>query len=146
MSASSWRFKSSFAHHFMKSIVVCSSKRYAKEVGRFCDGLEKLGVNVFRPNFDEPLPENTKFGSDNIKRIVFKGLTLEHFDWIRKADVCFIYNRHDYAGVSVTLEMGFANALGKPIYALSSKTGDPCRDPLIDKVTSSLAELVKLLK
>ncbi len=78
--------------------------------------------------------------------MIFKGLTLEHFDMIRKSDICFIYNKDNYAGVSVSLEMGFANALGKVIYALEPKTGDPCRDSLIDEVIPSTEVLIKKIK
>lgn len=130
----------------MRSVCICGSKRYAKEIARFAKSLEKKGIVVFEPNFKEPLLENTKIKSQNITNIIFKGLTLEHFDWIRKADVCYIYNKKDYVGVSVTLEMGYASALGKPIYALTSNTKDPCRDALIDKVAQTPAALFKLLK
>lgn len=111
----------------------------------FAAELEKQGVVVFEPNFKEPLPEYFKADSENITQIIFKGLTLEHFDWIRKADVCFVYNQDDYVGTSVTMEMAYASALSKPIYALNSKTGDPCRDTLIDKVASTHQALLKLL-
>lgn len=129
----------------MKSVVVCGSKKYRAEIAKFCAELEKLGVLVFEPNFKEPLPEDMDFGSPHINDIVFKGLTLEHFDWIRKAEVCFIYNHEDYVGVSVTMEMAFASALGKPVFALSKTTGDPCRDALIDKVISNSKQLADLL-
>jgi len=129
----------------MKTVCICASKKYKKEVGQFCSELEKLGVVVFEPNINEPIPEDAFFNSKHVTKTIFKGLTLEHFDWVRKADVCFIYNKDDYAGVSVSLEMGYACALGKPIYALSEKTGDPCRDSLIDKVVSTPAKLAKLL-
>jgi len=129
----------------MKSVVICGSKRFAKEIAKFASDLEKLGVLVFEPNFKEPMPEDMELGSEHIKQVVFKGLTYEHFDWIRKADVCFIYNKNDYCGVSVSLEMGFANALGKPTYGLNHKTGDPCRDSLIDAVAKNPAALVEIL-
>ncbi len=129
----------------MKSVVVCGSKRYAREIAKFCKELEKLGVLVFEPNFKEPLPENVKLPSENVKQIVFKGLTLEHFDWVRKSEVCFIFNKDDYVGVSVSMEMAYASALGKPIFALSDTTGDPCRDSLIDKVIKTPKELAKIL-
>lgn len=134
-----------FKEQGMKTVVVCGSKRYHKEIKVFCKQLEKLGVLVFEPNFKEPLPEHTKLPTQIITDLVFKGLTLEHFDWIRKTEVCFIYNKDNYVGASVTLEMGYASALGKPIFALSSKTGDPCRDALIDKVLKSAKELAAVL-
>lgn len=129
----------------MKSVVVCGSKKYKIEIKKFCDQLTKLGVLVFEPSIQKPILEDSNFGSEYITSKVFKGLTLEHFDWIRKAEVCFIYNKDDYAGISVSLEMGFAAALSKPIFALSGKTGDPCRDALIDKIITSPKQLAALL-
>jgi hypothetical protein len=128
-----------------RSVVVCASKRYRHEVKTFCDDLEAAGIVVYRPNIQEPIFEDKKIISEHVTNTIFKGLTLEHFDLIRKADVCFIYNAEQYVGISVTLEMGFANALGKPIYALDAKTGDPCRDALINKVARTAEELKALL-
>ncbi len=129
----------------MKSVAVCGSKRYKDEIAAFCAQLEKLGVLVFEPNIQEPIPEESFFGSEHVTATIFKGLTLEHFDWIRKAEVCYVYNKDDYAGISVTMEMAYANALGKPIFALTPKTGEPLRDTLIDKVIPSAKELAALL-
>jgi hypothetical protein len=129
----------------MKSVVVCGSKKYKKEIAVFCKELEKLGVFVFEPSIQQPIMETEQFHSDYVTAKVFKGLTFEHFDWIRKAEICFVFNADDYVGVSVTLEMAYASALGKPIFALSPKTGDPCRDVLIDKVITSPKKLAALL-
>ena len=43
------------------------------------------------------------------------------------------------------MEMAYATALGKPVFALTPKTGDPCRDALIDKVVKTPQALAKLL-
>jgi len=130
----------------MKTVCVCASKKYKKEVSVFCSKLEKLGVVVFEPNINEPFPEDSFLHSRLITKTIFKGFTLEHFDWIKKADVCFIYNKDNYVGASVTLEMGYASALGKPIYAFSEEMGDPCRDSLVDRVVATPSGLYKLLK
>ena len=129
----------------MKSVVVCGSKRYKDEIAAFCAELEKLGVLVFEPDFGEPMPEDGMIHSPYITGKIFKGLTLEHFDWVRKAEVCFVYNEDNYAGVSVAMEMAYACALGKPIFALSATTGDPCRDSLIDKIIKTPKQLAALL-
>jgi hypothetical protein len=132
----------------MKSVVVCGSKKYAKEIAAFCAELEKLGVLVFEPSFPsggDIVSETDTFHSAFITSKVFKGLTLEHFDWIRKAEVCYVYNKDDYVGASVTMEMAYASALGKPIFALSPNTGDPCRDALIDKAIATPKELARIL-
>jgi hypothetical protein len=129
----------------MKSVVVCGSKRYSKEIAVFCRELEKLGVLVFEPSFGEKMPEDVFIHSDYVTGKLFKGLTFEHFDWIRKAEVCYVFNKDDYVGVSVTLEIAYASALGKPIFAMGPKTGDPCRDALIDKVIKTPKQLAALL-
>jgi hypothetical protein len=130
----------------MKSVVVCGSKRYRKEIAKFCKTLEKLGVLVFEPSFSNPpITEDALIHSEFATSKIFKGLTLEHFDWIRKAEVCYIYNVDDYVGVSVTLEIAYASALAKPIIAYSPKTGDPCRDVLIDKVVKTPKQLAAML-
>lgn len=129
----------------MRSVCVCGSKKYRKEIALFCKQLESLGVLVFEPSIQQPIFEDETIHSDYVTGKLFKGLTLEHFDWIRKADICFVYNQDDYAGVSVTLEMAYAAALGKPVFALGNKTGDPCRDALIDKTFKSPQELAKVL-
>jgi N-dimethylarginine dimethylaminohydrolase len=129
----------------MKSVVVCGSKRYKDEIAQFCAELEKAGILVFEPSFSEAMPEDVFIHSAYVTSKLFKGLTLEHFDWIRKAEVCYVYNKDDYVGASVTMEMAYASALGKPIFALSAKTGDPCRDALIDKVVKTSKALITIL-
>jgi len=129
----------------MKSVVVCGSKKYKEEIHQFCEELRTKAVLVFEPNFEEPVMEDESIRSEHITKVVFKGLTLEHFDWIRKAEVCVVFNKDNYVGVSVTMEMAYASALSKPVFAVERETGDPCRNALIDRVIGSVDELVKLL-
>lgn len=133
--------------HFiaMKSVVVCGSKRYRKEIAAFCKELEKIGVLVFEPSVQQSISEEAFIQSKYVTDRLFKGLTLEHFDWIRKSEVCYVYNKEDYVGISVTMEMANAAALSKPIIALSPKTGEPLRDTLIDKVVKTPKQLAALL-
>ena len=132
----------------MKSVVVRGSKKYAQEIAAFCAELEKLGMLVFAPSFPsgaDIVAETDTFHSEFITSKVFKGLTLEHFDWIRKAEVCYVFNKDGYVGASVTMEMAYASALGKPVFALEAGTGDPCRDALIDKVIGTPKALAEIL-
>jgi nucleoside 2-deoxyribosyltransferase len=73
------------------------------------------------------------------------GLTHDHFYKIRMADVCFIYNKDGYSGYSVSMEIGFAVALGKTIYALSDKDPDTSRKVLFSAVCKTPEELVEKL-
>ena len=52
------------------------------------------------------------------------------------ADVVFVFNQDGYAGNSTTLEIGYAVALGKPIYAFS-KDPELCRRVLFNHLLPS---------
>jgi hypothetical protein len=129
----------------MKSVTFSSSNRFAKEAMKFAEGLRKLGVTVFEPHFythNYGNPDDIK-GHD--KKFVSMGLTHDHFQKIRKSDAVFIFNKDGYSGYSVSMEIGFAVALGKRIYALSDKDQETCRDVLFDGYANTPAKLAKLL-
>jgi len=60
------------------------------------------------------------------------------------ADVVFVFNKNGYAGVSTTMEIGCALALGKPIYALEKDT-ELCRNVLYREIINTPEEFVKRL-
>lgn len=85
-----------------------------------------------------------------ISRLRIPGLVHEHFDRIRKSDVCYVYNKDGYLGVNTTLEIGFAHGLNRIIYALEPERpiqfgGEVCRDILFSEVIDSAEELVRRL-
>lgn len=129
----------------MKSIVICSSNKFAKECMLFAKKLRALGVVVYEPHFysyhhgalDEVNPVQRRF--------LAMGLTHDHFYKIRKADAVLIFNKGGYIGTSVTLELGYAVALGKSIYAISDKESEVCREILFDAYTPTPAAVAKLL-
>ncbi len=127
----------------MKSVVICGSRRFKKEIREFAAKLIKKEILVWEPilNTDKrinDLPSNFRYFS-------FLGLTHHHLSLIRKADVVFIYNKGGYIGNSTTLELGFAEALGKPIYALAEDTKEPCRNVLFDEITPTPKKLIQKL-
>ena len=127
----------------MKSVVLCGSRRFKKEVRGFAQELKKKDIVVFEPLMNTN-PEIVELDED-LKKYAFLGLTWHHLEFVRKADVIFFYNKGGYIGNSGTLEMGAASALGKPIYALERDKDEPCRDVLIDKIVKTPKELIKLL-
>ena len=129
----------------MKSVVICGSRRFKKEIREFESKLIKAGVIVFSPYLHEGKDEWDKL-SLQYKKFVALGLTHDHFYKIRMADVVFVYNKDGYAGVSTTLELGYAVALGKPIYALSDKDEELCRLTLFREVVQTPKELISKLK
>lgn len=129
----------------MKSVVICGSRRFKKEAREFSAKLKKLGITVYEPYFHGSDAEWEKL-SDYRKNFVALGLTHDHFYKIRMADVVYIFNPNGYAGNSTTMELGYAAALGKPIYALSDKDDERCRRVLIKEIVKTPTQLAKKLK
>lgn len=140
----------------MKSVVICGSQRYHDEIIRFAARMRSLGAPlVLVPDFGGQggefltMQESERLGSHNYRQQV-PMLVLQHFDRIRRADVCFVYNKDGYLGVNTTLELGFAHALGKVIYALEPENtpefgGELCREILFTDVVSTPEELYEKL-
>lgn len=128
----------------MRSVVICGSRKFTKEIRKFANILKKMGVVVYEPF----LNKNTNISKLplDLKTYAFTGLTLHHFDFIRKADVVYIYNKGGYMGVSSSMELGFADALGKPIYVYSDEDEGTPRSVLFNEVIKTPKELVKRLK
>lgn len=129
----------------MKTVVICGSRRFKLEVREFTKRLKKLGVVVFEPYFHSG-QDDWKALPDDYKKFIALGLTHDHFYKIQMADVVFVFNKDGYVGNSTTLEIGYAVALGKPIYALSGDNKELCRHVLFREIISSPSELVKKLK
>ena len=129
----------------MKSVVICGSRRFKKEIRKFEKELVKLGVVVYSPYLHEGKDEWNNL-PEQYKKYTALGLIHDHFYQIKMADVVFVYNKNGYSGVSTTLELGYAVALGKPIYVLSDKDEELCRLVLFREVIKTPKELVKKLK
>ena len=82
--------------------------------------------------------------SEEYKRLIALGLTHNHFYKIKMADVVFVFNKDGYAGVSTTLEIGYAVAVNKPIYALAKDEG-LCRLVLFREIIETPDELARRL-
>lgn len=128
----------------MKSVVICGSRRFEKEIRKFGKELRKLGVAVYEPILNKDRRIDTL--PLNLKRFAFLGLTHHHLSSIRKTEVVYIYNKGGYMGTSGTLELGFAEALGKQIYAFSDEDPEPVREVLFDEIIKTPKELIKRLK
>jgi len=124
-------------------IVICGSRRFHDEIRKLEERLRADGHIVFGPILNRNKGINDL--PDDLKRYVFIGLTHHHFDYIRKADICFMYNEDGYLGNSGTLELGFAVACGIPIYALNKDKDEPCRDILFDFVVKDVDEFVEIV-
>lgn len=76
-----------------------------------------MDIQVLSPQLSKiinPDHEFTILETDDINDP--KTLEQRHLDAIERADALYIYNLDGYIGTSVALELGWAIALGKPIY------------------------------
>jgi len=128
----------------MKSVVICGSRRFKPEIRRFADELIKKGVVVYAPFLHQGKDE-WKSLSDEYKSYVALGLTHDHFYKIRMADVVYVYNKDGYSGNSTTLEIGYALACGKPIYAFSDQDEELCRRVLMKDFINTPKKLLTVL-
>ncbi|MBI5456756.1 nucleoside 2-deoxyribosyltransferase [Candidatus Kaiserbacteria bacterium] len=125
----------------MKSVAICGSRRFKQEIRAFAKRLKDLGAVVHEPYLYD---NEAKHLSSDEKKFVALGLTHDHFYKIRVADVVFVYNKDRYCGNSTTLEIGFAVASGKPLYALS-EDDEICRHVLFREVLATPEEFMKRL-
>lgn len=128
----------------MKTVAFCGSGKNFESMKKFIEELQELGIVVYSPIDDAPLNDWTNVNTF-VRRYSASGLMHNGFQRIRKADVVFVFNKDGYIGNATTLEIGFAVAIGKPIYALTEDT-DIDRDVLYDSYVTSAAELVEYLR
>ena len=127
----------------MKTVVICGSRKFRQEILNFVAQLRELRVVVYAPHFESDHKDWDKLSKD-YQHFIAMGLTYDHIQKIRMADVVFIYNKDGYSGVSVSLEIGCAIALSKPIYALAHDE-EICRETLFTEVIQSAEEFAKKL-
>lgn len=140
----------------MKSVVICGSQRYKDEIKAFSQKIRDLGAPVvFEPDFERQRTKMTRMKESmrlrsRSYRLRVPAMVHAHFDRVRKADICFIYNKDGYIGVNTMLELGFAHGKNMVIYALEPEKdikygGEICRDILYTEIIDSPEELMKRL-
>lgn len=130
----------------MKSVVICGSSRFVNGIREFAEKLKQAGVVVYEPHLYRSSGGDWEKIADFDKKFVAMGLTYDHFRKIRLADVVFVYNEGGYIGNSLTLEMGYAVAKDKPIYALEGKDSEICREILFKGEACTPEDLIDKLK
>jgi len=100
------------------SIVVSGSfRKHFEGISKVIKEFEKLDVQVISPKPSKVVnPEHEFVILETDDTNDPKILEQRHLDAIEKADALYIYNLEGYIEASATLELGWAIALGKPIY------------------------------
>jgi nucleoside 2-deoxyribosyltransferase len=129
----------------MKTVVLCGSRRFKPAIRKWGSALKKAGVVVYEPYLHSGQEEWESL-SPEYKKFIALGLTHDHFYKIKMADIVFVYNEGGYSGNSTTLEIGYAMALGKTIYAYSDKDEELCRKVLFREIITEPKTLLERLK
>ena len=129
----------------MKTVVICGSSRFKSEMRGFGEKLKEYGAVVLEPHLYSPSHTEWENLSQDQKKFITLGLTHDHFYKIHISDVVFVYNKEGYVGNSLTLEIGYSVAKGKPIYALAEDK-ELARNVLFREIISSPEELIKRLE
>lgn len=127
-----------------KTVVICGSTRFKAGIREWANYLREEGIIVFEPFLNGY--DFTSLENKDCIHFIYNGLTRHHFDMIKKADVCLIFNKDGYSGNSTTLEMGCASGMNKIIIGLEPDTIEGCRDSLFDFYINSKEELLSFLK
>lgn len=100
------------------SIVVSGSfRKHFEGISKIIKEFEDLDMQVLSPKPSKVInPEHEFVILETDDTNDPKTLEQRHLDAIEKADALYIYNLEGYIGASATLELGWAVALGKPIY------------------------------
>ncbi len=129
----------------MKSLVICGSRRFEPEIRALEKHLLDAGATIYSPYLHSGKQEWAEL-SDQYKRYVALGLTHDHFYKLRMADIVYVFNKDGYSGVSTTLEIGYAAALDKPIYAYSDQDPELCRLILFRGIITEPDKILNILR
>lgn len=127
----------------MKSVVFSGSVRNYPAMQPWAKTLRAKGVVVELPSMTIKPEDFARLAVDE-QRERKLGFITDHNQRIDATDVLFIFNPGGYVGSSVTLEIGYALAKSKKIYALSpdAETG---RDVVYAGYCSTPEELIAIL-
>lgn len=94
----------------VRTLAISASSRFYDDARALAARLEQEGLAVRTPRFD--LPETP----DGLDAETKQHLTLEFLEHVAHADALYVLAPGGYVGMSVAVEVGFASALGKPVF------------------------------
>ena len=119
----------------MKSVCICGSFRFYEEMVQLRNTLQTRGVRCEWPlpgPRRAPQAMTTDEASDAI---------MHHLERMDRAECIFVFNKGGYLGNSVVMEIGYAYAQRKPVYALA-----PIHDPFLMPLVSAVVSIEELLQ
>ena len=105
----------------MKAVVSGSFRKFYDGIAETVSIFEDSGIKVLSPKISQiknPGEEFAILESDTTTDI--KTLEQNHLDAISKADFLYVYDPQGVVGMSTMMEIGWALAIQKPIFALET--------------------------
>lgn len=102
-----------------KVVISGSFRKYFNGIQKKIEEFEEVGIAVISPKrarVINPLEEFVVLETNKITDS--KTIEQQHLDAIYEADALYLYDEKGYMGASATMELGWALAIGKPIYAM----------------------------
>ncbi len=137
----------------MKTITICSSAAFYRDVIKIKEELEKLGVHVIVPKTALRMQKNNDYEVSHYKTWMADAndyhkkaeLMMSHFEEIDKGGAILVVNNtkhgvENYIGGNVLMEMALAFFQKKPIFILHDI---PHESPLIEEVLGVLPITLK---
>lgn len=119
----------------MKTVCICGSSRHYEDMLAFRALLHASGIICDWPTVEGRRDPKT------LSQEEAKAAILLHLERMDRADLIFIYNKDGYIGKSVTMEIGYAYARRKPVYALA-----PIADPFLRSLVSAVVSAEEFLR
>jgi nucleoside 2-deoxyribosyltransferase len=121
----------------MKSVCICGSFRFYEEMVQLRNALQSRGVLC-----EWPLP-GPRLAPQAMTADEARDAIMRHLERMDRAEIIFVFNKGSYLGNSVVVEIGYAYARRKPVYALAPIPA-PFLIPLVSAVVS-IDELLQLV-
>lgn len=125
----------------MKTTISGSFRKHLDEILEVIAVFEKNGIDVLSPQHRSPKNPGEEF-------VLFEGeqtsdpkeLEEIHLNAIKNSDFLYVVDPEGYVGNSAIMEVGYAKALGKPIYSLEEPRGFILKFFVQQKTPSALAK------
>ena len=111
----------------MKTVCLCGSFRHYDEMLAFRDALLASGASC-----EGPTPDLRRDPATMTQKEATAAILL-HLERMDRVDLILIYNKDGYVGNSVLMEIGYAFARRKPLYAVA-----PIQDPFLMSLVTSV--------
>ncbi len=128
----------------MKSVVFSGSVKNYETMQQWANFLREHGINVETPKIGKDAEVWDSLDEDEQRKQKLEFIH-DHNERIDRSDVLFVCNIDNHVGNSVTLEIGYAMAKGKQIYAMYPDT-EQGRDVLYADYCDTPEALLEKLK